>query len=169
MKWFTIASRTARSAYSGLFFRPSGNFSQPRLVFDFTKFIACIVDGVVLFRSIPSGTIKTGLPEWAIIGKQSTRIRKVPCASYQSKRQEIFLVPFLFGAVFERVRQYRKGIVLCFIVSVKGIKSFVGTFQYQANHLFCRGWHALITNSNKCYTLTIANIVIWGIMPRIDF
>lgn len=40
MKWFTIASRTARSAYSGLFFRPSGSFSQPLLVFDFTKFMA---------------------------------------------------------------------------------------------------------------------------------
>ena len=40
MKWLTIASRTARSAYSGLFFRPSGNFSQPLFVFDFTKFIA---------------------------------------------------------------------------------------------------------------------------------
>lgn len=40
MKWFTIASRTARSAYSGLFFRPPGSFSQPLLVFDFTKFIA---------------------------------------------------------------------------------------------------------------------------------
>ena len=37
---FTIASRTARSAYSGLFFRPPGSFSQPLLVFDFTKFIA---------------------------------------------------------------------------------------------------------------------------------
>ena len=36
----TIASRTARSAYSGLFFRPLGNFSQPLLVFDFTKFMA---------------------------------------------------------------------------------------------------------------------------------
>ena len=55
------------------------------------------------------------------------------------------------------------------MVSLKGIKSFVGTFQYQANHLFCRGRKTFITNSDKCYTLTIPNIVIWGIMPCVDF
>ena len=76
---------------------------------------------------------------------------------------------FLFGTFFERVCQYREGIVLCFIVSVKGIKSFVGAFQYQANHLFCRGWKTFITNSDKCNTLTISNVVIWGVMPCIDF
>ena len=52
---------------------------------------------------------------------------------------------------------------------MKGIKSFVRTFQYQANHLFCRGRKTFITNSNKCNTLAISNVVIWGIMPRIDF
>ena len=52
---------------------------------------------------------------------------------------------------------------------MKGIVGFIRTFQYQANHLLCRGWHALITNSDKCNTLTISNVVIWGIMPRIDF
>ena len=34
------SSNTARSAYSGIFFLPSGNFSQPFRVLDFTKFIA---------------------------------------------------------------------------------------------------------------------------------
>ena len=52
---------------------------------------------------------------------------------------------------------------------MKGIVSFVGTFQDQADHLFCRGRHALITNPDKCYTLTIANVIIWCIMSRIDF
>ena len=123
MKWFTIASRIARSAYSGLFFRPPDSFSQPlfcvRLykVHGFTKQhedITCkfrIIDGITFFSSVPTCTVQTGLPQWAIIGKQCACVRKIPCTCYQSKRQEIFLVPFLFGAIFKSVRQYCKRIV----------------------------------------------------------
>ena len=52
---------------------------------------------------------------------------------------------------------------------MKGIKSFVGTFQYQTYHLFCRGRKTLITDTDKGYALTIANVIIWCVMPGIDF
>ena len=52
---------------------------------------------------------------------------------------------------------------------MNGIVSFIRTFQYQAYHLFCRGRNTLITNTYKGYALTIANVVIWRVMPGIDF
>ena len=52
---------------------------------------------------------------------------------------------------------------------MKGIVSFIRTFQYQAHHLLCRGRNTLITNTDKGYALTIANVVIWCVMPSIDF
>lgn len=52
---------------------------------------------------------------------------------------------------------------------MKGIVSFIRAFQYQAYHLLCCGRHTLITDSNKCNTLTIPNVVIWRVMPGVDF
>ena len=52
---------------------------------------------------------------------------------------------------------------------MKGIVSFIRTFQYQTYHLLCRGRKALITNTDKGNALTISNVVIWCVMPCIDF
>ena len=49
---------------------------------------------------------------------------------------------------------------------MKGIVSFVCTFQHQAYHLLCRSRYALVANTDKGYALTITNVVIWCINVR---
>ena len=52
---------------------------------------------------------------------------------------------------------------------MKGIVGFIRTLQYQAFHLLSRGRKTLITDTNKGNTLAIPYIVIWCVMPCIDF
>ena len=78
----------------------------------------------------------------------------------------MLFVPFLIGTLFERVGQNCERIVFNLIIRMKGIVSFVCTFQHQAYHLLCRSRYALVANTDKGYALTITNVVIWCINVR---
>ena len=66
----------------------------------------------------------------------------------------------MFGPIFESVRQYCKGIILYLEICMYGIESLVGALQHQSNHLLCCGWHAFITNTDKCHSLPVSYVVI---------
>ena len=59
--------------------------------------------------------------------------------------------------------------VLGLIISAMGIVGFIRAFQYQTFHLLCCGRYTLITDTDKGDALTITSVVIWYVMPCIDF